>query len=67
MFPINLDNNKYCSHKHSTLFIRSALKGKPYENTACVFLIWTILQMKMSRGLPLWKKHSLQANIFRCS
>ena len=50
MFPINLDNNKYCSHEHCTLFIRSALKGRPYENTACVFLIWTILQTKMSTG-----------------
>ena len=29
------------------LYIRPEVKGKPDEKTACVFLTWTILQMKM--------------------
>ena len=39
------------------LYIRSELKCKPHENTACVFLTWTILPIeidsnfkKMSKG-----------------
>ena len=30
--------------------MRSELKWKPHENTACVFLTWTILQMEKDSG-----------------
>ena len=35
MLPINLDGNKYRMCEHCTFFIRSELKFKPHENTAC--------------------------------
>ena len=33
------------------LNIRSELKWKPHEKAACVFLMWTILQMEMESDL----------------
>ena len=44
---INLDDDKYRTRVRCTFFIRSELKCKPRENTVCVFLTWTILQMEM--------------------
>ena len=56
MLPINLDNDKYRPLQHCEYwtreccraYIRCELKGKPHENAACVFQMWTILQMEMN-------------------
>ena len=45
--PINLYDDKYRMRERCTVFMRSELKLNPHENTACVFLTWTSLQMEM--------------------
>ena len=47
MLPINFDDNKYWMCDRCGSYIRSDLKCTPHENLACVFLIWTILQMEI--------------------
>ena len=49
--PINLDGNKYQSGERCTYFIRSELICKPYENIACMFLMWTIFEMEMDSDI----------------
>ena len=50
--PIYLDDNKYRSGGRCTFFIKSELKCKPHENTACVFLTW---QRNICSFSLMWK------------
>ena len=47
------------------MHIRSELKSKPHQNTACVFLTWTILQTEMDgdfRGIAY--KKTAKSHVF---